>query len=62
LLHLTDLDHRASGITTSKYQEVRDRLDSIEISLAKMDVAGRPGREKKEEDDTSNRMQEEVSP
>ena len=61
LLHLTELDPIASGITTSKYQEVRDRLDSIEISPAKMDVADRPGQEKKEEDDTSNTMQEEAS-
>ena len=41
-----------SGISTSKYQ-VRDRLHSIEINLAKMDMTDRPGQEK-EEDDTSN--------
>ena len=50
------------GITTSNYQEVRDRLDSIEISLAKIDVADRPGQEKEKEDDASNTMQEEASP
>jgi len=61
LLHLTELDPSASGITTSKYQEVRDRLDSIEINLAKMDMADCPGQEKEEDDDTSNTMQEEVS-
>jgi len=56
LLHLTELDPSASGITTSKY-----RLHSIEINLAKMDVADRTGQETEEGDDTSNMMQEEVS-
>jgi len=60
-LHLTELDPSTSGITTSKYQQVRDRLHSIEINLAKMEVAERPGQEKEENDDTSNMMQEEVS-
>jgi len=57
LLHLTELDRSASGFTTSKYQQVRDRLHCIEINLAKMDVADRTGHE--EGDDTSNTMQEE---
>jgi len=55
-----EMDPSASDITTSKYQQVRDRLHSIEINLAKMDMTDRPGQEK-EEDDTSNTMQEEVS-
>jgi len=59
LLHLTELDPSASGITTSKYQQVRDRLHCIEIYLAKMDVADRTDHETKEDDDTSNTMQEE---
>ena len=62
VLHLTDLNPSESGITTSKFQEVRDRLDSIEINLAKMDVADRPGQEMEEDDDASNSMQEEASP
>ena len=45
LLSLTQLDPSASGITTSKYR-IRDRLDSIEINIAKMDVAYRPSQEK----------------
>jgi hypothetical protein len=45
---------------TSKYQQVHDRLHSIEINLAKMDVADYPGQEKEENDDTSNTKQEEV--
>ena len=61
LLHLTELDPSVSGITTSKYQQVRDRLHSIEINLTKMDVVDRPGQEKEEGDETSNTMQEEVS-
>ena len=61
MLDFTELDTRKSGITTSKYQQVRDRLDSIEISLVKMDVANRPDQEKEEGDDTSNTTQEEVS-
>jgi len=61
LLHLTELDLSASGITTSKYQQVRDQLHCIEINLAKMDVADRTGHETEEDDDTSNTMQEEVS-
>ena len=58
---LAELDPSASGITMSKYQQVLDRLQSIEINVAKMDVADRPGQEKEENDDTSNTMQEEVS-
>ena len=61
LLHLTELGPSASGITTSKYQQVCDRLHSIEINLAKMDVANRRGHETEEGDDTSNTMQEDVS-
>jgi len=61
LRHLMEFDPSASGITTSKYQQVRDRLDSIAINLAKMDMADRPGQEKEEGDDTSNTTQEEVS-
>jgi len=61
LLHLTELDRSASGIATSKYQQVRDRLHNIEIILAKMDVADRTGKETEEGDDTSNTTQEEVS-
>ena len=60
LLHLTELDPSALAITTSKYQQVRDRLDSIEINLPKMDVADSP-RQEKGEDDKSNTMQEDVS-
>jgi len=40
LLSLTELDPSASGITTSKYR-IRDRLDTIEINITKMDVANR---------------------
>jgi len=61
LLHLTELDPSALGITTSKYQQVRHRLDSIETNLAKMDVADLPGQEKEEDEDTSNTMRENVS-
>ena len=61
LLHLMELDPSASGITTSKYQQVSDRLHSIEINLAKMDMADCMGQETEEGDDTSNKMQEEVS-
>ena len=50
----------ASDITTSKYQQVCDRLHSIKINRAKLDMTDRPGQEK-EEDDTSNTMQQEVS-
>ena len=52
LLNLTELDPSALGITTSKYQQIRDWLDSIEINIAKMDVADHPGQEKKEDNDT----------
>jgi len=51
LLHLTELDPSVSGITTSQYQQVRDRLDSIEINLAKTDVGDRPGQGNEEDDD-----------
>ena len=61
LLHLTEMDPSASGITTSKYQQVLDRLHSIEINFAKMDVADCPGQEMEEGDDTSKTMYEEVS-
>ena len=61
MLHLTELDRSASDITTSKFQQVRDRLHCIEINFAKMDVADRTGHETEEGDDTSNTMQEEVS-
>ena len=60
LLHLTEFDPSALSITTLKYQQVHDRLDSIEINLPKMDVADRPRQEKGEDDDTSNMMQEDV--
>ena len=60
LLHLTELDPSVSGITTSQYQQVRDRLDSIELNLAKTDVGDRPGQGNEEDDDTNNTMQEEV--
>jgi hypothetical protein len=60
LLHLTELYPSVSGITTSQYKQVRDRLDSIEINLAKTDVGDRPGQGNEEDDDTSNTMQEEV--
>jgi hypothetical protein len=53
------LDLSASGITTSKYQQVRNRLQSIEINLSKMCMADRPGQQT-EEGDTSNTMQEKV--
>ena len=61
LLHLTELDPIASGITTSKYQQVHDRLDSVEINFTKMDVADRPCQETEEGDDTSSTMQDKVS-
>jgi len=61
LLYLTEFDPSASGITTTKYEQVSDRLHSIEINLAKMDVADRTGQETEEGDDTSNTRQEVVS-
>ena len=50
MLPWAKLDPSASGITTTKCL-IRDRLDTIEINIAKMDVAERPGQE---EDDTTN--------
>jgi len=50
LLHLTELDPSASGITSSRYQQVCDRLDNIETNLPKMDVADRMRLENEEED------------
>jgi hypothetical protein len=60
LLHLPQLVPSALGIRTSKYQQARNRLDSIETNVAKKNVADRP-RQRKEEDDTNNTMPEDVS-
>jgi hypothetical protein len=60
LLHLTNLGSGSSDITTSKYQELRDQLDRIEVNLAKMDMADRPVQAKEEEDDTHSMRQEEA--
>ena len=57
MLLLTEVD----PITTSKYQQVRNQLDSTEINLTKTAVADRPGQGKEENDDTSNTMQGKVS-
>jgi len=46
LLPLTEVETSATSITNSKYQ-IRDQLDAFEINLAKMDVADRPGQEKR---------------
>ena len=61
LQHLREFDPTASDITTSKYQEVHDRLHNIESNLAKMDVADGRGHEKEGEDDKRYTMQKEAS-
>jgi len=57
-LHLTELDPSAATSTSSRYQQVRDRLDNIEISLPKMDGAARASQEEEEEEELNSMMQE----
>ena len=50
LRHLTELDHSASIIPSSRHQQVRERVDLLEASLPMMDGAARTRREKEEEE------------
>jgi hypothetical protein len=61
LRHLTELDHSASIIPSSRYQQVRERVDLLEASLPMMDGAARTRREKEEEEaEITNTTQEDM--